>query len=55
MKDILIDKNYIYISYVELKNDDCISLIIERAEINLKYLEFKNFLTLKNVLKNQKL
>ena len=43
VKDILIDKNYIYISYVELKNDDCISLIIERAEINLKYLEFKNF------------
>ena len=55
VKDILIDKNYIYISYVELKNDDCISLIIERAEIDLKYLEFKNFLTLKNVLKNQKL
>ena len=43
VKDILVDKNYIYISYVELKNNDCLSLIIERAEINLRYLEFEKF------------
>ena len=43
VKDILVDKNYIYVSYVELKNNDCLSLIIERAEINLKYLEFGKF------------
>jgi hypothetical protein len=43
VKDILVDKNYIYISYVELKNNDCLSLVIERAKINLRYLEFEKF------------
>lgn len=42
-KDILVDDRYVYISYVTLKKSDCISLVIERAEFDLKKLEFQKF------------
>ena len=43
VKDILINDNFIYVSYVEIKTKDCLSLVIEKAKINLKYLKFEKF------------
>jgi len=43
IKDILINKNYIYISYVKEIKKDCLGLIIKKAELNLNEINFEKF------------
>jgi hypothetical protein len=43
IKDILIDKQKLYVSYISQKKDNCYNLKIISAELNEKYLNFKTF------------
>ena len=45
IRDILIDDNILYLSYIEKKFNDCSNTSVLKAEINNKYLSFKNFFT----------
>jgi hypothetical protein len=43
VKDILVNDNYVYVSYVEIKKKGCLSIVIEKAKIDLEYLKFEKF------------
>ena len=43
VKDILIDKNNIYVSYVIEQKKNCLSIFIDVADLSTKRLDFKNF------------
>ena len=43
VKDILIDKNKIYIAYVIEQKKNCLSIFIDVADLSIKRLDFKNF------------
>ena len=43
VKDILIDENYIYLSYTKEQDEDCYNTSIIRALINFTSLEFEDF------------
>ena len=43
VKDILIDKNKIYVAYVIEQKKNCLSIFIDVADLSLKRLDFKNF------------
>ena len=43
IKDILINNNKIYVSYIKEHKKDCFSLSILKAELNFEYLKFVNF------------
>jgi hypothetical protein len=43
IKDILIDKQKLYVSYIGKKKDNCYNLKIISAELNEKFLDFKIF------------
>lgn len=43
IKDILIDKQKLYVSYIDQKKDNCFDLKIISAELNEKYLNFEIF------------
>tara|TARA_Y100000590_G_scaffold105554_1_gene120098 strand:- start:10857 stop:12341 length:1485 start_codon:yes stop_codon:yes gene_type:complete len=45
IRDILIDDNILYLSYIEKKFNDCLNTSVLKAEINNEYLNFKNFFT----------
>ena len=49
IKDILIDKNKIYVSYIDKEKENCYDLKIISATLNLKYLKFERFLNLQLV------
>ena len=46
IKDVLIDEEVIYISYVNELKKDCFNTSILAANINYKFLEFKNFFSI---------
>ena len=55
VKDILINDNNIYVSYIKEHIKDCYSLSILKAELNLKYLNFEDFYVSKKcVNRNEK-
>lgn len=43
IKDILINQNYLYVSYIGIKKDNCYDLKIISSELNEDYLNFKLF------------
>ena len=43
IKDILINNNNIYVSYIKEHYKDCFSLSLLKASLNLEYLNFKDF------------
>ena len=43
IKDILIDNQKLYVSYIDKKKDNCYNLKIISAELNEKYLDFEIF------------
>ena len=45
VKDLYLDKNYIYLSYTKEQKEDCYNTSIIRAKINLEYLIFEDFFT----------
>jgi hypothetical protein len=43
IKDILVEKNTLYVSYIGKKEDDCFDLKIISANLNDNFLDFKIF------------
>ena len=54
IKDILIDKNDLYVSYTKEIDIDCYNTSILKAKINFKNLNFENFFTFQECLNLKK-
>ena len=54
LKDVLIDGDKIYISFMNLADNDCYNTSILVAKINLDQLEFQKFFEPSNCLKVRK-